>query len=120
METSSLWPARSSVGGEVPAAASPPGPAPLPGGGGPVAGLGAGAPHRHRHHRALPPLLVSVNRLPEQTDLLHRANLGSERQGQRRGSGPRKVAPIAGPAAGVRTDLGAAEAAAQVRAATAR
>ena len=82
-----------------------------------MAGLAAGTRHRHCHHHALLPLLVSVNILPEQTDLLHRANLGSERQGQRRG---RKVATSAGPAAGVRTDLGAAEAAAQVRAAKAQ
>ena len=43
------------------------GPVPQPGGGGLLAGgLAAGAHHRHQHHRALPPLLVSVNILPEQ------------------------------------------------------
>ena len=38
-----------------------------------MAGLAAGAHHRHPHHRALPPLLVSVNRLPEQTASCGRA-----------------------------------------------
>ena len=38
-----------------------------------MAGLAAGDRHQHRHHRALPPLLVSVNRLPEQTASCGRA-----------------------------------------------
>ena len=38
-----------------------------------MAGLAAGDRHRHRHHRALPPLLVSVNRIPKQTASCGRA-----------------------------------------------
>ena len=52
--------ARSGRCGRLATALPEPAPRPVAG------GLAAGASCRHRHHHALPPLLVSINRLPEQ------------------------------------------------------